>query len=165
MAINGTCDGTYVAVGCHRHQSKRVVHIIGIARNKRGSLQRIIHRHLAVSAAEIDRNAAHAAAGRYVRPLPLSARLTPELRASLVSQNDGALIPENCRITRLHYLGDEGGIVCKLDLGEGVEKDAYVSITHLRFDPRPPMNRKIIAYQKHRVKRLQRQAPVTLAET
>jgi hypothetical protein len=96
---------------------------------------------------------------RIQEALPLPARLTPELRSSLASQNGGALIPADCRITHLHYIGDEGGIVCKLDLGEGVEKEAYVSITHLRFNPRLPLSHKIIAYQKHRVKRLQRQPP------
>jgi hypothetical protein len=55
-------------------------------------------------------------------------------------------------------MGDEGGIVCKLDLGPGVDTAAFVSITHLRFDVRLPLARAITAYQKHRVKRLQRQS-------
>lgn len=93
------------------------------------------------------------------RALPLPARLTPELRASLSEQNAGAPIPADCTITGLHYMGDEGGIVCKLDLGTGMQDQAFVSITHLRFDPRLPLSRKITAYQKHRVKRLRRQAP------
>jgi hypothetical protein len=90
--------------------------------------------------------------------LPMSARLTPELRASLGNQNAGAPMPPDGTITGLHYLGDEGGIVCKLDLGANVQSQAFVSITHLRFDPRLPLTRKITAYQKHRVKRLHRQA-------
>ena len=36
------------------------------------------------------------------------------------------------------YMGDEGGIVCKLDLGSYAAKEAFTSITHLRFDPRLP---------------------------
>jgi hypothetical protein len=91
------------------------------------------------------------------RALPLPARLTPESRALLSNQNAGAPVPPDCTITGLHYLGDEGGIVCKLDLGANVRSQAFVSITHLRFDPRLPLARKITAYQKHRVKRLQRQ--------
>ena len=93
------------------------------------------------------------------KALPLSARLTPELRASLSNENAGAPVPADCTITGLHYMGDEGGIVCKLDLGASVQNQAFVSITHLRFDPRLPLSRKITAYQKHRVKRLRRQAP------
>ena len=61
-------------------------------------------------------------------------------------------------VTLLHYMGDEGGILCKLDLGPDMENAAYVSITHLRFDPRLPLAREINAYQKHRVKRLRRQS-------
>ena len=93
------------------------------------------------------------------RTLPLPARLTPELRASLADQNAAAPVPLDCTITGLHYMGDEGGIVCKLDLGASVQNQAFVSITHLRFDPRLPLGRKITAYQKHRVKRIRRQAP------
>ncbi len=93
------------------------------------------------------------------RALPLPARLTPELRTSLASQNAGVTIPAECAITRLHYMGDEGGIVCRIELGEAAKNETLVSITHLRFDPRLPISRKIIAYQKHRAKRLRRQSP------
>jgi hypothetical protein len=74
--------------------------------------------------------------------LPIPARVTPELQ---------------CAITWITYMGDEGGIVCKLDLGANAGKEAFTSITHLRFDPRLPLAREITAYQTHRVKRLRRQ--------
>jgi hypothetical protein len=89
--------------------------------------------------------------------LPIPARLTPELRASLRERNAGTAVPADCRVTWVTYMGDEGGIVCKLDLGPDVEKEAFTSITHLRFDARLPLARDIAAYQKHRVKRLKRQ--------
>ena len=89
--------------------------------------------------------------------LPIPARLTPELQASIRAENAGTAIPANCDVTWVSYMGDEGGIVCKLDLGPDVEKDAFTSITHLRFDARLPLAREIAAYQKHRVKRLERQ--------
>jgi hypothetical protein len=88
--------------------------------------------------------------------LPIPARLTPELQASLSGQNAGANIPATAAIILLHYMGDEGGILCKLDLGQGIEKQAFVSITHLRFDPRMALAREIAVYQKHRVKRIRR---------
>lgn len=91
--------------------------------------------------------------------LPVPARLTPELRASLASKNAGAPVPSDGSIIALHYMGDEGGIVCRLDLGADMRNEAFVSITHLRFDPRLPLARKITAYQKHRVKRLRHQPP------
>jgi hypothetical protein len=53
--------------------------------------------------------------------------------------------------------GDEGGIMCRLDFAHETEKAAFVSITHLRFDPHLLLARDITAYQKHRVKRLRRQ--------
>ncbi len=56
-------------------------------------------------------------------------------------------------------MGEEGGIVCKLDLGASVHNQAFVSITHLRFDPRLPLSQKIAAYQKQSVKRIRRQQP------
>jgi len=89
--------------------------------------------------------------------LPIAARLTPELQETLRRQNAGSTIPGHAVITWISYAGDEGGIVCKLDLGPDVEKAAFTSITHLRFDPRLLLAREIAAYQKHRVKRLQRQ--------
>lgn len=87
--------------------------------------------------------------------LPIPARATPELQASLRGQTGGA-VPAQCAITWIYYMGDEGGIVCKLDLGANAGKEAFTSITHLRFDPRLPLAREIAAYQKHRVKRLRR---------
>ena len=89
--------------------------------------------------------------------LPVPARLTPELHASLRRQNFGTSIPVNCNTALLQYMDDEGGILCKLDLGPEFENAAFVSITHLRFDARLPLTRAITAYQKHRVKRIRRQ--------
>jgi hypothetical protein len=88
--------------------------------------------------------------------LPISARVTPELAASLRVQTGNA-VPPQCAITWIYYMGDEGGILCKLDLRSSTGEEAFVSITHLRFDPRLPLARDITAYQKHRVKRLRRQ--------
>jgi hypothetical protein len=61
-------------------------------------------------------------------------------------------------ITWISYAGDEGGIMCRLDFEREIETAAFASITHLRFDGRLPLARDIAAYQKHRVKRLRRQA-------
>jgi hypothetical protein len=53
--------------------------------------------------------------------LPVATRLTPELRDTLQRQNPGQAIPTQATITWISYAGDEGGIVCKLDLGLNVE--------------------------------------------
>ncbi|MCW3474687.1 hypothetical protein [Limobrevibacterium gyesilva] len=94
---------------------------------------------------------------KLIEALPFPARLTPELQASLREQNHSGSIPTSRQVILLHYMGNEGGILCKLDLGPDVEKTAFVSITHLRFDARLPSAREITAYQKRRVKNLQRQ--------
>jgi hypothetical protein len=90
--------------------------------------------------------------------LPIPARITPELQASLCQQTGGT-VPAQCAVTWITYMGDQGGIVCKLDLGSNAAKEAFISITHLRFDPRLTLAREITAYQKRRVKRLRRQPP------
>lgn len=89
--------------------------------------------------------------------LPLPARVTPELAATLQTKNTKSGIPSTCSITWISYAGDEGGIVCRLDFAQEIEMAAFASITHLRFDARLPLARNIAAYQKHRVKRLRRQ--------
>jgi hypothetical protein len=95
---------------------------------------------------------------RLSEALPISARVTPELATSLRAQT-GTVVVLKCAVISIHYMGDEGGILCKLDFGSNTDKQAFASITHLRFDPRLPLAREITAYQKHRVKRLSRQHP------
>jgi len=91
--------------------------------------------------------------------LPLTARLTPELAATLRTKNTKSDIPSTCSISWVSYAGDEGGIVCRLDFTRELETAAFASITHLRFDACLPLARDIAAYQRHRVKRLRHQLP------
>ena len=91
--------------------------------------------------------------------LPVPARMTPELAATLRTPDAAAEIPVACSITAVHYGGDVGGIVCGLDVTAATGKAVYASITHLRFDPRLPVARDIAAYQKHRMKRLRCHPP------
>ena len=60
-------------------------------------------------------------------------------------------------MTWVSYVGDEGGIVCKIEGAPETAEAVFASITHLRFDPRLPFAREIVTYQKHRTKRLRRQ--------
>jgi hypothetical protein len=96
--------------------------------------------------------------GKLQQALPLPARTTPELLAALAAQNAASQASAACSITWISYAGDEGGVVCRLDFGDEAKNAAFVSITHLRFDARLPLAREITAYQKHRVKRLQRRS-------
>ena len=89
--------------------------------------------------------------------LPLPARVTSELAATLQVSNSATKMLSTCSITWVSYAGDEGGIVCRLDFAQKLQSAAFASITHLRFDPRLPPARDIAACQKHRVKRLRLQ--------
>ena len=90
--------------------------------------------------------------------LPMPARMMPRLLATVRDQDPATPLAAACRISRVDYAGDEGGIVCHLERDGGDEKGKLIvtSITHLEFDPRLPFAREIAAYQKHRTKRLRR---------
>jgi hypothetical protein len=90
--------------------------------------------------------------------LPFPATLSPPLAATIREQSGSLAVPSRCDVTQLHYAGDEGGIICGLDLAiDTGAKAFFVSITHLLFDRRLPLAREIAAYQKHRGKRMRRQ--------
>jgi hypothetical protein len=90
--------------------------------------------------------------------LPLSAVPTPALMATLRERSSAAdKITLDCKVTKVMYAGDEGGIVCQLTFDEEENTEVFVvSITHLAFDRRLPVARQIAAYQKHRIKRIRR---------
>ena len=91
--------------------------------------------------------------------LPLDAMLSSQLANELRDRVVGIEGRPRCRITEIHYAGDEGGIMCRLALPGIEEKDVFVvSITHLVFDSRLPFARDIAAYQHHRIKRIRREA-------
>jgi hypothetical protein len=95
--------------------------------------------------------------GKLTSSLPLAAITAPELAAFIRREAPDAPVPRRCNITWVGYTGDEGGILCKLDIGRSENaKGFFVSITHLIFDARSPLAREIAAYQKHRTKRLRR---------
>jgi hypothetical protein len=77
--------------------------------------------------------------------LPLPARVTPELAATLQGRSD-TQIPSTCSITWVTYAGDQAGIVCRLDFAQETGEQAFASITHLRFDARLPLAREIALY-------------------
>ena len=88
--------------------------------------------------------------------LPLLATLTPEVVAIVREESPAVELSQQYAITRVDYAGDEGGIVCKVDLGPNNDHRAlFASITHLRFGHAGLIARQIAAYQKHRVRRLQ----------
>ena len=90
--------------------------------------------------------------------LPLETRLSQSLKASLITQSPDLVTLDTCHVTRIFYLGEEGGIMCGLDIGGPETKTPYiVSITHLTFNRRMPLFRQIDAYQRHRTKKIKQQ--------
>ena len=79
-----------------------------------------------------------------------------ELRRTL-QEEANRVVPRQCRVIEVMYLGDEGGISCSLDFDLGDTKNVHiVSITHLGFDGGNSLAREIGAYCKHRIKRLKK---------
>lgn len=90
--------------------------------------------------------------------LPLAARPTPELIHLLRQRNPHLKLPKICPIVEVFYMGDEGGVCCRLGYGEQEQEEPVItSITHLAFDKRCPVFRQIDAYQRHRIKKLKKQ--------
>src|ERR1700739_3654010 len=91
--------------------------------------------------------------------LPIETRLSQILMRAIVKQSPGLAIADSCNVVSIFYTGEEGGIVCGLDIGGPDTKTPYiVSITHLGFDRRMPLFRQIDAYQRHRIKKLKQQS-------
>jgi hypothetical protein len=89
--------------------------------------------------------------------MPLPAMASPALMAELRGRFSTNKVSLDCRVTKVTYAGDEGGIVCQLTFdAEEIKERFFVSITHLAFDRRLPVAREITAYQKHRIKRIRR---------
>ncbi len=89
--------------------------------------------------------------------LPLAAEPSPQLKKLLRRQSPAFDVPGRCRVDRVDYAGDEGGIVCRLDLGgEATNGVCFVSITRVRFTVIGSLGRAIAAYQRRRIKRLKR---------
>jgi hypothetical protein len=88
--------------------------------------------------------------------LPIQVNIPRDLGKSLAQSN--IPISGQCNFIGVVYSGDEGGIVCCLDIGGPNTAVAHlVSITHLTFNRNVPLAREIEAYQRHRNKKLKRQ--------
>ena len=75
------------------------------------------------------RNQAERLLARLQAALPLPARVTPELAATLQAKNTKREIPSPCSITWISYAGDEGGIVCRLDFGQN-DRNGSLCLDH-----------------------------------
>jgi len=87
--------------------------------------------------------------------LPFEVRLTPMLVRDLRSRSLAANPADRHLVRDIYYLGDEGGIVCHLDPGDGREV-LVVSLTHLHVPAFVPVAAEVAAYQKRRIKKLKK---------
>jgi hypothetical protein len=84
-----------------------------------------------------------------------------EIAPSVIKQlhDDGAAVASKMRyvVSDVSYAGDEGGIVCHIVPPQG--RDAIViSLTYVRVPRVTPLATAILACQKHRMKKLKKQA-------
>ena len=87
--------------------------------------------------------------------LPIQTTISSYLVRDLSDKSPGVTIPKRCNIVDVVYAGDQGGILCCLDIDS---KDPYlVSITFLSFNRHHHLTREIEAYQRHRIKKMKQQ--------
>ena len=95
--------------------------------------------------------------GRLREALPIPAIASAPLLALLKERSPSLDLQPLCRVLRVDYAGDEGGIVCQLVFASEDGREVFfASITHLTFDRRLPLAREIATYQKHRIKHIRR---------
>jgi hypothetical protein len=87
---------------------------------------------------------------------PFEVELPPSLITHLQAQQAAIAVKPRQSVSKVSYLGDEGGIVCHIVPDEG--RDALiVSLTHVRVHRSLPLAAAVFDYQKHRVKKLKKQ--------
>lgn len=87
--------------------------------------------------------------------LPFEVSLTPELLAELAHHERLVAIKATETVSDISYAGDEGGIVCHIKIA-GDTNTIYASLTHVRGPRTLPFADDVLAYQKHRVKKLKK---------
>jgi hypothetical protein len=87
--------------------------------------------------------------------VPFEAELSPALIALLKEQRPALDVKPRQIVSEISYAGDEGGIMCHLDSGEGREA-VIASLTHLRLKASLPYAAAVFDYQKHRAKKLKK---------
>ena len=88
--------------------------------------------------------------------VPFEVELIPQLVRRLQAENVTEADREHL-VYDLSYAGDEGGIVCHLSRSEETGVALVVSLTHVRVPRSMPLASDVLAYQKHRVKKLKKQ--------
>jgi hypothetical protein len=99
---------------------------------------------------------------RLLAALKAAAPFAAEPTASLMEYLRAKNLADTTRMPRtvwgLSYAGDEGGIMCHMSRSDETGKALVVSLTHLRVARSMPLARAVADYQKHGLKKLEKQA-------
>src|SRR6266508_3063156 len=85
--------------------------------------------------------------------VPFEVELARPIAEHLQSENVAAAQRLRHIVTDVHYAGDEGGIMCVIAPPDRQEALA-ISLTYVRVPHSMPLAAAVLAYQKHRVKKL-----------
>jgi hypothetical protein len=88
--------------------------------------------------------------------LPFDVAMTPELMVDLARQQRPVVVKPVETVSDISYLGDAAGIVCHIHPADA-DSMIIVSLTHVRVPRVEPFADAVLAYQKHRVKKLRKQ--------
>jgi hypothetical protein len=94
--------------------------------------------------------------GKIEAQLPIPATPTSALVQQLRSRGLKISTQRVMFISRVFYMGDEGGIMCDVTPTKDAREAYVVSLTHLRIAPNHPLSRDIRAYQRQRIERIAR---------
>jgi hypothetical protein len=87
---------------------------------------------------------------------PFEVALMPDLIEHLSRQQRPVVVKPMETVSGVSYLGDVGGIACHVQ-PKDADSVIVVSLTHVRVPRTLPFAAEVLAYQKHRVKKLKKQ--------
>lgn len=87
--------------------------------------------------------------------LPFEIELTRRTLDALRARAETAAIKPKQIVSKVSYAGDPGGILCHLYPDE-TENAVIISLTHVRLHPSMSIAAGVLAYQKHRAKKLKK---------
>jgi hypothetical protein len=88
--------------------------------------------------------------------VPFEVALMPDLIEYLARQQKPVIVRPTEIVSGVSYLGDMGGISCHIQPADS-DSAVIVSLTHVRVPKTLPFAPAVLAYQKHRVKKLRKQ--------
>jgi hypothetical protein len=88
---------------------------------------------------------------------PFEVALMPDLIEDLARQQKPVVVKPIETVSGVSYLGDMGGIACHVR-PEDADSVIVVSLTHVRVPRTAPFAAEVLAYQRHRIKKLKKRS-------